>query len=68
MGVGCLLLPVAIFLFFGRNFGSSNWLLLGFLAICVGGHVLMMRGMHGQQGQRKNEDKHKKVDTNQHHH
>jgi len=64
---GCLLLVVAIPLLSGKNLGSSNWLLLGFLVICVGGHALMMRGMHNQKGP---EDKHeeKPINPNQHHH
>jgi predicted membrane channel-forming protein YqfA (hemolysin III family) len=56
MMAGCLLLPVAILFFSGRGFSSSNWLLLGVIVLCVGGHALMMRGH--DHGEEKDEQKH----------
>lgn len=44
MMAGCILLPVLFLLFFGRGQSSFDWLWLGFLAVCVGGHAFMMRG------------------------
>lgn len=56
MMAGCLLLPLGILLVSGKSFGSSTWLLLGFLVICVGGHALMMRGMHDNNESKEKHD------------
>lgn len=67
MMAGCILLPVLFLLIFGRNFGSFNWLWLGFLAVCVGGHALMMRGHNHEHDQLKSDQK-ADVDVNERKH
>ncbi len=64
MMAGCLLLPVAILLLSGRSFGSSSWLLFGFLIVCVGGHALMMKGMHAKD---ESNDSAKRTDSDHKH-
>ncbi len=57
MMAGCLVLPIAILFLSGKSLGSSGWLLFGFLIVCVGGHALMMRGMHNKdESNTKSED------------
>lgn len=67
MMAGCILLPILFLSFSGRGLGSFNWLWLGFLAVCVGGHALMMRG-HNHDDHDKLDNQKADADANEHKH
>ncbi|KKU77536.1 MAG: hypothetical protein UY03_C0014G0024 [Parcubacteria group bacterium GW2011_GWA2_47_64] len=42
MLAGCIALPLLLLLVGSKTGWGGNWLLLGFVALCVGSHIAMM--------------------------
>ncbi len=65
---GCILLPVFLILFLGKGSSSFNWLWLIFLAVCVGGHALMMGGHNHNQHDKLKDNQKPDTDASDHKH
>ncbi|OHA19262.1 MAG: hypothetical protein A2W52_02500 [Candidatus Taylorbacteria bacterium RIFCSPHIGHO2_02_49_25] len=49
MLAGCIALPLILLLVGSKTGSGSNWLLFGFVALCVGSHLAMMfKGRGGE--------------------